>query len=259
MLRLVLVAVLVTAGPAAAAPTEDQVVDLLRAWVIAQTTGDRAAYEKLYASSFQGVRRSGQKAVTFDRAGWITDRAKMFARPMQVEAGKPAITIADGKALARFVQTWGSGTYRDTGNKEIVVVVEGGEARIAREELIDSKMLPRVVVRWTLTPILGAQTEADVTLEILGAQRRTYNFSLYGNCRVPAVGLLASGKESEVECGNKTGRNHFSVRHQGTNLIIVESDAAAGHGPTDRIHETYRLPPGADVLVEVVKGTPSPT
>ena len=53
-------------------------------WLAAQNAGDLAAYDKLYAARFTGIRRSGPRTVRFDRAGWMRDRARMFGKPMTV-------------------------------------------------------------------------------------------------------------------------------------------------------------------------------
>ena len=112
---------------------------LLDAWLAAQNGGDFEAYQKLYAASFAGVRRSGKKAVNLDRAGWIADRERMFKSKMEVSAEAVEIEPRTAGALVRFRQTWASGRYKDTGTKELELVREDGALRIAREEMLDSR------------------------------------------------------------------------------------------------------------------------
>src|SRR5262249_27020631 len=82
-MRLIAVAVLVALGGLARADTagadlSPEVRALVDAWLAAQNRGDFAAYEKLYAQKFTGVRRSGTRTVSLDRAGWMRDRKRMF-------------------------------------------------------------------------------------------------------------------------------------------------------------------------------------
>ena len=59
---------------------------LLDAWLAAQNQGRFDAYEKLYDASFEGIRRTGDKTVTLDRAKWMKDRKRMFGKKLHVEA-----------------------------------------------------------------------------------------------------------------------------------------------------------------------------
>src|SRR3954452_8030704 len=72
------------ATPVPAPSLEQRARDVLERWVQAQNRGDFAAYQALYAPGFSGVRRSGDKAVELDRAGWMRDRARMFKKKMRV-------------------------------------------------------------------------------------------------------------------------------------------------------------------------------
>ena len=109
------------------------------AWLAAQNKGDFAGYQKLYATKFTGVRRSGPRTVSLDRAGWMRDRARMFQKPMTVAAGDVKIASTPASARVTFTQEWASGGYQDRGPKQLVVVREGGAARIAREEMLASQ------------------------------------------------------------------------------------------------------------------------
>jgi ketosteroid isomerase-like protein len=112
---------------------------LVDAWLAAQNQGDFAAYEKLYAKKLTGVRRSGPRTVSLDRAGWMRDRKRMFQKPMKVSAGDLKIAATPASARVTFTQEWESGSYHDRGPKQLVVVREEGAARIAREEMLASE------------------------------------------------------------------------------------------------------------------------
>jgi hypothetical protein len=129
---------LVAATPAFAAdPKSDAHVLLLR-WLDAQNTGNFADYQALYAPSFTGVRRSGARTASFDRAGWMADRERMFRKPMTVSAEKVRIIADVASARVIFVQRWASGGYSDVGPKELVLRRGPGGFGIAREELFAS-------------------------------------------------------------------------------------------------------------------------
>lgn len=130
-------------GPASASPLaipEDDVKKLFDRWLAAQNTGDLAGYLALYAERFEGVRRSGTRVARMDRKGWAADRTKMFAKKMEVTAEGVLITTSPATAQVTFTQAWASGTYRDVGPKLLVVVMEKGALRIAREEMLASTL-----------------------------------------------------------------------------------------------------------------------
>ncbi|HKE20698.1 MAG TPA: nuclear transport factor 2 family protein [Kofleriaceae bacterium] len=114
---------------------------VLDAWLAAQNGGDFAAYEKLYASRFEGVKRVGKRVKRFARAGWMEDRKRMFGKPMDVEAREPAISTAAASADVRFTQRWRSGRFEDLGPKRLLLVAEGDQLRIAREEMLRSDVV----------------------------------------------------------------------------------------------------------------------
>jgi len=135
-------------GPAAAhadspsaAPDEAAVRALVARWLEAQNRGDFAAYRRLYAPSFHGIRRSGGRTVVLDHDGWLRDRERMFKKPMKVTATDVGVAPAGALARATFVQEFSSGTYADRGRKEIDVAIIGGAPAIAREELLESAPL----------------------------------------------------------------------------------------------------------------------
>lgn len=127
-------------SPVQTALSEPAAKALLEAWAAAQNRGDYAAYEALYAPRFTGVKRSGPRTTALGRRAWMEDRAKMFQRPMQVGVQAPQIAVTASLARVRFEQTWSSGTYRDSGPKELLLVADAGALRIAREEMLASNI-----------------------------------------------------------------------------------------------------------------------
>lgn len=86
------------------------------------------------------MRRSGPRTVRMNRARWMADRARMFKKPMQVAATDLKVAAAGSAVRVRFTQAWASGTYKDVGPKELLLVAEAGGWRIAREELLSSRV-----------------------------------------------------------------------------------------------------------------------
>jgi len=118
--------------------SETQVRELVEAWLAAQNSGDFKAYEKLYASRFTGVKRSGTYTRSFRRPDWLKDRAGMFSRKMTVSIDKLKVMVSDGAARVSFEQTWASGDYKDVGPKQMVIVPTPEGPRITREEMLAS-------------------------------------------------------------------------------------------------------------------------
>jgi hypothetical protein len=134
---LLLLAALLVPTLAAAGPPADALA-LLERWLDAQNRGDFAAYQQLYATSFEGIRRSGARVTKLDRAGWLKDRERMFQKKMTVTAADRNVEAYGSGHRVTFTQTWSSGSYKDTGTKELILLEEGGELRIFREELLES-------------------------------------------------------------------------------------------------------------------------
>ncbi len=111
---------------------------LLDAWLAAQNGGDFEAYSALYADRFFGTKRSGDRTRSFERKAWLRDRKRMFGKAMNVTAADVVFNRTAGSAVLTFQQTWASGTYKDVGPKQLVVVPVGTELRIAREEMLSS-------------------------------------------------------------------------------------------------------------------------
>ncbi len=114
---------------------------LVTTWLDAQNKGDFAAYETVFAKRMTGVKRVGSRTTRYDRAGWLKDRKRMFKKKMTVSAAKIMVTASAQSAVVRFTQTWASGTYKDVGPKQLLVVRQGKDLRIAREEMLESMVM----------------------------------------------------------------------------------------------------------------------
>jgi hypothetical protein len=137
---LALMTLLALSAPLPARAQSSEATALITRWLAAQNGGDFAAYQALYAARFTGVRRSGNRTVMLDRAGWLKDRGRMFKKPMKVSVDKVTGSGGEGSELVRFVQTWASGSYQDVGPKELLLIRDGGTVRIAREEMLTSQL-----------------------------------------------------------------------------------------------------------------------
>jgi hypothetical protein len=127
--------------PPTPAPLQDVAVQaLLQRWLDAQNQGDYEGYATLYATRFHGVKRSGGRERAFQRRGWLADRRRMFGKAMKVQALGARVSTGAGVATVVFTQDWQSGSYRDVGPKQLVVIEEGTELRIAREEMLASEV-----------------------------------------------------------------------------------------------------------------------
>lgn len=134
------------AEPKAPAPTppspvpipEADVRTLFDTWLASQNSGDVAAYDNLYARTFLGVKRSGERVRRFARESWLKDRARMFRAPMTVRVADVRIVTTPGFATLNFTQHWSSGTYSDVGPKSMIVVKEDGALRIGNESMLRS-------------------------------------------------------------------------------------------------------------------------
>jgi hypothetical protein len=128
-----------TAAAADPAPSKDDAIAVLNAWVKAQNDGDFTAYGALYDASFTGIKRTndgGEKKFTLTK--WKADRQKMFKAPQKVAAEGAGVIVKDGKATIEFTQRYQSGGYADHGDKELVLVAKAGKLTIAREEMLYS-------------------------------------------------------------------------------------------------------------------------
>jgi hypothetical protein len=161
---------------------EAMVTELLANWLFAQNSGTFSSYSESYAQKFLGIKKVGNRSFRMDRARWLSDRESMFKRKMQVQASNVEITLSGEVAVLRFEQHWASKTYEDRGPKVMTLVVENGKAKIAREELISSRVLGKHSPPGTLPIFIvhqvgkksyaivgdGAQTIAPVAHKVEG-------------------------------------------------------------------------------------------
>ena len=122
----------------ATADVEARIAD----WVASQNEGDFARYSGHYAERLTGVKRVGARTYRYDRAGWLSDRERMFKKKMTVKAQGVQVTPSARSAVARFTQHWSSGTYSDVGPKQLVFMLrDDGSLAISREEMLSSKIV----------------------------------------------------------------------------------------------------------------------
>jgi hypothetical protein len=127
-------------APSSETWNESGIRKLVEQWVSAQNQVDFAAYERLYAPKFSGVKRVGSYAEWFGRKGWMRDRQAMFKPGLRVEATDLSVAFASSAARVRFTQSFSLGKFQDTGRKELIVVKGPDGPRIAREEMLVSKV-----------------------------------------------------------------------------------------------------------------------
>ena len=125
----------------ATAITDAEARALVDAWLVAQNEGRVDAYKSLYANKFLGVKRAGSRVSRFDHDGWLRDRERMFRKKMVVKADAVTVSSAGPTAVVSFTQSWASGSFKDVGAKQLVLVREGGALRIAREEMLESMVV----------------------------------------------------------------------------------------------------------------------
>lgn len=179
MRRAVILTVLVTtwvgAWQGAEAADNKAVRLLLNRWLVSQNRGDFEAYKSLYAPAFQGVRKSMDREVTLDHAGWLADRARMFKKRMKVIISSVEIRDgADGPEVTLH-QRFESGRYADVGMKRIRLAPgPGGGLVIVREEMLDSQLTPEAELRQAARPLRAwlAAREAAVKQKHPGARHQ---------------------------------------------------------------------------------------
>lgn len=114
---------------------------LLDSWLAAQNSGEFAAYEALYAPGMRGVKRVGERETRMDRAQWMTDRARMFRKKMEVEVHSVTFRSLTAMAVIELVQVFHSGKFTDSGPKKLIVMLDDGTPRIVQEEMLSSQVL----------------------------------------------------------------------------------------------------------------------
>lgn len=137
-----LLACATTMSSVAGADDETDAKALVERWVIDQNTASFADYETLYAKRFFGIRRSGEREVDLDRAGWMKDRKRMFnpKRPAKVEVGDLRVTIVPSGIELTFTQKFSQGTFSDEGHKQMLLRRDEGQLRIADERMQSSHL-----------------------------------------------------------------------------------------------------------------------
>lgn len=121
---------------------EAPVEALLLRWCQTQTDGDFEAYSALYASDFEGTKRVKKgKTKTYDLAGWLKDRGRMFKKPLHVDCRSLKVAVGDGGTTASvtFEQYWRSPTYADQGDKRIDLVKIDTGWKLVGEEMLTSE------------------------------------------------------------------------------------------------------------------------
>jgi ketosteroid isomerase-like protein len=137
-----------SAAPVASAPPATRPLDpeqsaaraFLDAWVAAQNAPDFAAYSTLYADPFVGIKRVGDASFRFDRRGWLADRKTMFAAGARVNASQISVTKSGKHSILAFEQEFVSPNFRDKGRKVLALVATPAGLRIAREEMLSSRV-----------------------------------------------------------------------------------------------------------------------
>ena len=115
---------------------------LVKDWQRAQNEGDFKAYSRLYASRMTGVKRVGPRKFVYDRAGWLQDRERMFKKKMAVTLDDIEVMPSGRTVVVTMTQTWASGSFKDTGPKRLVLLMnEEGELQVSREEMLESRLL----------------------------------------------------------------------------------------------------------------------
>jgi len=112
----------------------------LERWVSTQNQGDFDGYQALYAERFRGTKRSGPRVRHFDRAGWVSDRARMFKQTMHVDVSDVKIQAWSRAAEITFTQAWTSPTFSDVGPKRLLLVAGSSGPEIATEEMLASNI-----------------------------------------------------------------------------------------------------------------------
>jgi hypothetical protein len=110
-------------------------------WLGAQNEGKFAVYNACYAVGFKGIKRSGSKTFTYERDGWLKDRAKMFVKPMIVEARNATVATRNDFVEVNFIQVWESSGYKDMGPKLLRLVFGKSGYAIVYEEMLESIVL----------------------------------------------------------------------------------------------------------------------
>jgi hypothetical protein len=234
---LVLLCFCSLAAPAGAASPPDDARQLLDRWLAAQNKRDFGGYQALYADGFAGIKRVGTRVVKLDRAGWMKDRERMFAKAITVEATGISVAMSDKGATVRFVQSFATPSFSDRGPKILVLERGPGGLRISREEMLSSEVAPQQraagdqplpLEKFAFVDegelVLESDVDADRALGLIKALRlvaRQHGQSdLRGGvraARVPAADKVLAGRRIRVfgntgQVCEATVGTHYSIR-----------------------------------------------
>lgn len=121
--------------------SEAGVKAFLENWLSAQNRGAFADYADLYAGRFLGIKRSGERTHRYNRQAWLKDIKRMFRDPMTVSADAIRIRTSETSAVIRFDRTCENARFKDRGGKQLFLILENNRLGIAREEMLDSRVL----------------------------------------------------------------------------------------------------------------------
>jgi hypothetical protein len=113
---------------------------LLATWLVAQNEHDFARYSALYAERFSGIKRVGKHTAWFNRKTWLDDRKGMFKPNASVAISDVEIKNLGKTSRAVFTQTFSSGSFKDEGRKELILIEQGDKLLISREEMLVSNV-----------------------------------------------------------------------------------------------------------------------
>jgi ketosteroid isomerase-like protein len=250
------------AAPIAPAPSrEEEARALLDGWLAAQNAGDFAAYQKLYAPAFVGIKRVGDRKTSYDHDQWMVDRQKMFKQPIKVDATLIRVATKGDEATITFRQAWSSGTFKDEGSKALVAKKSGawgGSLLIAREEMLDSTIGKKaghgndLVVRWLIE---SNRERSWATLSLDGAWIASYDIPADEQCGEPDDGVtLNEGDESVFSCASGDCWSATRVRRTRRGVSIKKSHGCdVGNDSSKRVDtlDDITLPKGSTVTVHV--------
>ncbi len=119
----------------------DEVEALIQRWLDAQNRGDFEAYSHLYDDVFEGLTVSAATSNPheLDRQSWLNSERRRFERPMKVSVEDVQIDTFAESAEVLFVENRETVDRRYEGPKELFVVRQGDELRIAAEVMIESR------------------------------------------------------------------------------------------------------------------------
>jgi len=122
-------------------PRLAQAEKLVELWKSSQNQRNFDAYSALYAPTFQGTKRVGERRFRFARKGWLLDRQSMFTPGLEVGVSGLELKLSGRNVVAFFEQSFTTPSYRDRGRKLLAFAPAGDSWQIVREEMLDSVVL----------------------------------------------------------------------------------------------------------------------